>query len=184
MKRLPFIIFVAVALAQISVPASMIWKRQRTLQEGRLWKFRTAPVDPVDAIRGRYLSLRFAAEDFPKTDSMPPLNGTVYVTLKEDTDGFATVDRVNAERIVGDNVVQTDRFGFYEEKAHVVFPFDRFWLSESDASAAETAYAEHNKRGEGDAYAAVRIRAGDAAIEEVYLGDQPLREYLRTRRSP
>ena len=55
MNKLRLIIFLVVALAQISVPASMIWKRQRTLREGRLWKFRTAPVDPVDAMRGRYL---------------------------------------------------------------------------------------------------------------------------------
>ena len=65
MNKLRLIIFLLVALAQIAVPASMIWKRQRTLSEGRVWKFRTAPVDPVDAMRGRYLALRFEAEEFP-----------------------------------------------------------------------------------------------------------------------
>ena len=71
MKKPRLVIFILVALAQICVPASMIWKRQRTLREGRLWKFRTAPVDPVDAMRGRYLSLRFETEQFPSPKAMP-----------------------------------------------------------------------------------------------------------------
>jgi uncharacterized membrane-anchored protein len=184
MKKLRLIVFLLVALAQVSVPASMIWKRQRTLREGHLWKFRTAPVDPVDALRGRYLSLRFAAEEFPSKDSPLSRNGNVYVAFKEDADGFASVDRVSENRIPGDAVIRTDRYGFYDGKAHVIFPFDKFWVSESDASAAEQAYAAHSRRGEVDAYVTVRIRNGDAGIEELYLGGQPLREYLRARTAP
>ena len=55
MNKLRLIIFILVALTQVAVPASMIWKRQHTLREGRAWKFRTAPVDPVDMMRGRIL---------------------------------------------------------------------------------------------------------------------------------
>jgi hypothetical protein len=184
MKKLRLIIFFVVALAQISVPASMIWKRQRTLREGHLWKFRTAPVDPVDALRGRYLSLRFAAEEFASEEALPSGKEGAYVTFKEDADGFAVVDQVSERRIAGDNVIRTERFWFYDNKTHVIFPFDKFWVSESDASAAERAYAAHSRRGEVDAYVRVRIRDGDAGIEELYLGGQPLREYLRGRANP
>ena len=81
MKNLRIAIFILVALAQIAVPASMIWKRQRTFREGRVWKFRTAPVDPIDALRGRYLALRFAAEEFARAEPMPSTD-TAYVYSK------------------------------------------------------------------------------------------------------
>jgi uncharacterized membrane-anchored protein len=180
MNKLRLIIFLLVALAQIAVPASMIWKRQRTLSEGRLWKFRTAPVDPVDAIRGRYLSLRFEAEQFPYSQKLP-YGEKVYIKLKEDADGFAAVDQVNETPTAGDDVVQAEGFGSYQEKGRVKFSFDRLWVTEANAPAAEKAYAEHSRREKVDAYATVRVHNGDAGIEELYIAGQPLRDYLRAQ---
>lgn len=177
MNKLRLIIFIAVALAQITVPASMIWKRQRTLREGRLWKFRTAPVDPVDAMRGRYLVLRFEAENF--TSAAKPLPwDTVYARLREDAEGFAVVDQADVTPTEGDDVVKAQSLGWHEGKAHVRFSFDRLWVTEANAPAAEKAYAEHSRREKVDAYATVRVTAGDAGIEELYIAGQPLREYL------
>jgi len=178
MNKLRLIIFLLVALAQIAVPASMIWKRQRTLSEGRIWKFRTAPVDPVDAMRGRYLALRFEAEEFPTPQALP-YRDTVYAKLKEGADGFAAVDQVSEAPIAGDDVVQAASFGYYEGKAHLKFPFDRLWVTEANAPAAEQAYAAHSRREKIDAYAIVRVIDGDAGIEELYIAGQPLRDYLR-----
>jgi uncharacterized membrane-anchored protein len=178
MNQLRLIIFLVVALAQIAVPASMIWKRQRTLREGRLWKFRSAPVDPIDAMRGRYLVLRFEAEDFPSAKPLP-YRDTVYVKLKEDAEGFAVVDQVDVTPAEGDDVVKADSFGQYEGKGHLRFSFDRLWVTEANAPAAEKTYAEHSRREKVDAYATVRVMPGDAGIEELYIAGQPLREYLR-----
>jgi uncharacterized membrane-anchored protein len=177
MNKLRLIIFLVVALAQITVPASMIWKRQRTLREGRLWKFRTAPVDPVDAMRGRYLVLRFEAESFTTAKALP-YRGAVYVKLKEDADGFAVVDQADETPIEGDNVIKAEILSYYDRMAHVRFPFDRLWVTEASAPAAEKAYAEHSRREKVDAYTTVRVTAGDAGIEELYIAGQPLREYL------
>ena len=178
MNKLRLIIFILVALTQVAVPASMIWKRQRTLREGRLWKFRTAPVDPVDAMRGRYLVLRFEAENFVSAKSLP-YGGPVYVKLKEDADGFAVVDQADVTPVEGDDVVKAESLSYYDRMAHVRFPFDRLWVTEASAPAAEKAYAEHSRREKVDAYATVRVMAGDAGIEELYIAGQPLREYLR-----
>lgn len=178
MNKIRLIIFLLVALTQICVPASMIWKRHRTLSEGRLWKFRTAPVDPVDALRGRYLVLRFEAENFSSAKPLP-YRATVYVKLKEDADGFAVVDQADETPTEGDDVVKAESFSYYERMAHVRFPFDRLWVTEANAPAAEKAYAEHSRREKVDAYATVRVHNGDAGIEELYIAGQPLREYLR-----
>jgi uncharacterized membrane-anchored protein len=179
MNKLRLIIFILVALTQIAVPGSMIWKRQRTLREGRLWKFRTAPVDPVDAMRGRYLVLRFEAENFT-SDKALPYRGTVYLKLKEGADGFAAVDQADETPMEGDDVVKAESLSYYDRMGHVRFPFDQLWVTEANAPAAEKAYTEHSRREKLDAYATVRVLAGDAGIEELYIAGQPLREFLRT----
>lgn len=175
MKKLRLSIF----LAQLAVPASMIWKRQQILREGRVWKFRTAPVDPVDALLGRYLSLRFAAERSATSAPLLSGEGLPYVSLKNDADGFAVVDEVSYEPKPGDNVIRAEYYGFYEGKVNLRFPFDRFWVNEGDATAAEGAYQAH---GRDDGYVTVRVGRGDAAIEELYLAGKPLREFLRGAR--
>ena len=62
MKSWRLIVFAVVAAAQLGVPASLMWKREQTLRHGSVWKFRTAPVDPIDAFRGRLIALEFDAE--------------------------------------------------------------------------------------------------------------------------
>ena len=180
MKTVRLIIFLVVALAQVSVPASMIWKRQRILRAGRVWKFRTAPIDPVDALRGRYLSLRFAAERSSRAEPLSFGEGLAFVSLKNDADGFAIVDEVGYEPRRGDNIIRAEYYGFYEGKVNLRFPFDRFWVSEGDAIAAENAYQAHKD----DGCVTVRVGDGDAAIEELYLAGKPLREYLRANSIP
>lgn len=182
MKKLRLVIYLLIAAAQLAVPASMIWKRQHTLSYGRVWKFRTAPADPIDIVRGRYLRLRFAAEEFAWPKTLPNAGRTVYVRLKEDDAGFAVVEDISDKRPASGNndVVPADLYGSSREGTERVhFQFDEMWVTEGDAMAAETAYREHSRQGHADAYATVRIRDGDAAIEQLFIGDKPLREFLR-----
>jgi uncharacterized membrane-anchored protein len=164
------------------VPASMIWKRQQTLRNGRAWKFRTVPVDPVDAVRGRYLTLRFDAETFERQDAYPYQSQFVRAKLKEDENGFAIVEDLTDNTPLADDVVPARNLGFYEGKMRVRFTFDQFWINEADAAAAETLYSAHSRGEDKDAYVTVRVKNGDAAIEEFYLGDKPLRELAREAR--
>ena len=183
MKRIALFIFILVAIAQLAVPASLVWKRGRTLAYGRVWKFKTEPVDPVDAIRGRYVALRFATETLRGSVHLPEkiaAESTIYVTLKEDTEGFAQVDQISATPLKGDNVVEAEAW-YRQDLEHVRFPFDRLWVAERVAPAAETAYRENSRRGKENAYVTVRVRDGDAALEQLYIDNQPLADYLRAQ---
>lgn len=182
MKRLSILIFAIVALAQLSVPASMIWKREQTLRNGRVWKFRTVVVDPNDPFRGRYVVLDFAAETYDVAESAGVTqNEPCYVTLVEDADGFGRVERIALEPLTGDNVLRVSGAWYrYGGKQQVKFPFDRLWLDENLAPAAEKAYIESSQK--GAAYATVRIRNGDAIVENLFIEGRPLREYLQSRR--
>ena len=178
MKNLRILIFLLVALAQLSAPGAMVWKRVHTFRHGRVWKFKTAPVDPVDAIRGRYVSLRYAIEQFPIAEAIKS-ESNVYVVLKEDVDGFAAVDRISNEPVAGDNVVSAESLGWYDGKARVRFPFNRYWCGEAIAPEAERAYMNNSTLNNQNAYVIIRVRNGDAAIEQLYIDNKPVAEYLR-----
>jgi uncharacterized membrane-anchored protein len=174
-KHWRLIVFALVAFAQLAVPASLIWKRERTLRQGHVWKFRTAPVDPVDAFRGRYVALEFEAEG---QEISPPPNAeygqTVLVTLRLDAEGFAMIDHVFSRRPEGDDFIEAQLQG------HTVsLPFDKYWVTERDAPAADAAYRAQNLREKRNAFATVRVFKGDAALEQLYLDGLPLGEYLR-----
>ena len=175
MKYWRLIVFALVACAQIAVPASLIWKRERTLRQGQVWKFRTAPVDPVDAFRGRYVALEFEAEAQPIS---PPPNApygqTVFVTLRPDAEGFAVIDQVLSSRPESDDYIEAQLSG-----TTVSLPFDKYWVTERDAPAAEAAYRAQSRREKRNAFVTVRVFKGDAALEQLYLDGLPLGDYLR-----
>jgi uncharacterized membrane-anchored protein len=175
MKHWRLIVFALVACAQLAVPASLIWKRERTLRQGSVWKFRTAPVDPVDAFRGRYISLEFEAEG---QEISPPENvgygQTVFVTLRWNAEGFAEIDQVLPQRLGGNDFVEAELKG-----KTISLPFDKYWVTERDAPAAEAAYRAQSRRDKRNAFVTVRVFRGDAALEQLYLDGQPLGEYLR-----
>ncbi len=176
MKSWRLLLFALVGLAQLAVPASLIWKREQTLRHGSVWKFRTAPVDPVDAFRGRYIALEFEAE---AQGISPPPNAsyrqTVFVTLRQNPEGFAEIDQVNSSRSAGDDFIEAELRG-----KTVSLPFDKYWVTERDAPAAEAAYRAQSRRGKQNAFATVRVFRGDAALEQLYLDGLPLGEYLHT----
>jgi uncharacterized membrane-anchored protein len=169
------IVFALVALAQLAVPASLIWKREQTLRHGTVWKFRTAPVDPVDAFRGRYIYLQCEIET---QEISPPPNlesgQKVFVTLRANAEGFAEIDQVLPARPEGDAFIEAELSG-----KNVSLPFDKYWVTERDAPAAEAAYQAQSRRDKRNAFVTVRVFRGDAAMEQLFLDNQPLGEYLR-----
>jgi len=182
MKNIRLAIFILVALAQLSVPALMAWTRVRTLAEGRVWKFKTAPIDPEDAVRGRYVMLRLDAEDFTQSEQLKSID-SIYAILKEGPDGFAQVDHLSPSPVPADSSMKVEPGGWWQERQHIVLPFRYFWLTENSAPAAEAAYRENSRRGQQNAYVTVRIRNGDAALEQLYINNKPLVEYLRAQAS-
>ena len=177
--RLLLGLFGLALLAQLAVPASMILKRERTLAHGQAFKFRTAPVDPYDAFRGRYVALGFDRNSVVAPPGHDFARGqTVHVRLEEDADGFATFAEVLRERpdaapylttkiqYVGGNMVQ------------LRLPFDRYYMDENAAPAAEQAYWKYTAASNRNAHVQVRLEKGFAVLEDLYVDGQPIRDYL------
>ena len=165
------LIFIPLAVIQLAVPGWMIYRQEQVLHHGREFKFQTAPVDPYDAFRGRYVALQFAVA----SSSGYNIKRKVWVRFDLDDKGFAKIKEVSKTPMAGDDVViATNRYG------RLQFPFDRYYMDERAAPKAESAYRDNSRSGHQNAYVTVRILNGRAAIEELYIDNKPIREFLRS----
>jgi len=296
-------LFAMVCAIQLAVPAYMIAKYERTLTVGRLYKFKTAPVYPYDALRGRYVALGLNQASIPVANGSATVfkrGRKVFAKITTDKDGFADLSEVSvippasgdyitgavqyfnnypqwtqdqirqpgalalklleaqdpvsvylrsklndyekkqleekkaglpqtcppeiiqtlaqflnriitdyengmllADRVAGKTSGKDSRRG-YDWNLHrrlnaeflvknypgevdplppaqvqLKLPIDRYYINEKLAPQAEQAYREHNRRTRQDAYVGVRVLKGTAVVEDLYLGDKPIHEYLK-----
>ena len=170
------------AVLQIAVPAAMIVRYEMVLIYGKLYKFRTAPVDPYDAFRGRYVALRIKEDSAPVRDRTEfKYNETVYAAITTDKDGFAKFASVSKTPPTEDvdYLKVKVRYNYGEDKViSLEIPFDRYYMNENYAQAAEDAYRQNSRQGKENTYVAVRVKSGKAVIENLFIDNQPVMEYL------
>jgi uncharacterized membrane-anchored protein len=179
MKKSIIFFFIVISLAQLAVPAWMIVRRELVLSEGTAYRFRTAPVDPYDPFRGKYVSLSMEAATVPVSDDETYRSGEkIYALLENDDEGFVRIRGLSrACPAAGDYLrVQVN----YQPTGHVQLrlPFDRYYAEESTAPGIEQVYWKHSRQTERDAYVMVRVRKGMGVIEELYIEGLPVLEFI------
>jgi uncharacterized membrane-anchored protein len=176
-------VFAVVAVAQLAVPAQMIFSRESVLHRGTLYKFRSQPIDPYDPFRGRYVTLSVESSQGPLPEGKRPSSGdTIYATLATDEVGFATIAATSMAAPEGGDYIRATA-GWIDDGQGLVFvdlPIDRYYMNEWDAPAAERAYWEHSRAGQPDAYVTVRVYNGEVVVEGLFIADMPIEEYLKT----
>jgi len=171
----------AVALLQLGAPLAQIAKYEATIAFGSEYKFKTAPVDPADVLRGRYVALDFlAARDaegkYGKRDVFSVRGQRLWVSVSKDAAGFAKVDGVETSKpSAGDSFQAVWNW-------RLQFPFDQYFMNEWKAPKVESAYWSANRRpGPGGAaveripsYATVRIWHGATVLTGLYIDGKPV----------
>lgn len=178
-RAIVFGLFLVVCVVQWAVPASMIWKRERALRTGQRYLFRTMPIDPYDAFRGRYITLRVEQQSFRPEHAERFVRGMrAYAVLAVDAAGLAVIEDLRlTPPAAGDYL--TVRVSYrHRGTVYLQMPFDRYYLQEFDAPRAERLYLEHSRRRHRTAQVAVRVRHGFAVVEDVLIDGRPLREWL------
>ncbi len=95
-KKFTFFTFILVALVQVYVPAKMILDQEKVWRTGQEFKFKTAPIDPNDPFRGKYITLSFAENLFKISKNENWLPGEItYVTITTDQTGFAKIKAIS-----------------------------------------------------------------------------------------
>lgn len=184
-RRLIFGMFVALAITQIAVPVGQIRKYEDILRTGAVYKFRTAPVDPYDAFRGRYVALNFAdTEATLRQGEKIKYRAPAFVALRKDEAGFVQFGEISGTPPVQNDYLRVEYL--YPGKAggtvaRFRLPFDRFYMEETKAPRAEAAYAMHvtgRGRTVDDVYVRVRVKGGRGVIEDLYVKNKPIGDFL------
>jgi uncharacterized membrane-anchored protein len=185
-KKIILPIFIVVALAQLYVPFKMIFDREEILKTGTEYKFSTAPIDPSDPFRGKYIILSYKDNVIAVKDEKSWATGeTVYVSLVKDEAGFAKIASVSKEKPFENkdfvkaevSAVSSDR----TNKLTLYYPFDRYYMEESKAYDAELIYAKSAQDSTQIAYALVSIKEGEAVLKDVLINGTPIKEIVKEK---
>jgi len=181
--------FVLVALAQLFVPGKMIWDREDILSTGTEFHFRTAPIDPNDPFRGKYIVLSYNETFVEVEDENNWIMGEeVYAEIDLDEAGFAKIVAVGKEpptdhrNYLKSEVNYASRNGSNE--LIIDYPFNRFYMEESKAPEAEVLYREVQPDTSKVTYAVVRIKEGEAVLKDVMIDGISIREIVLQNRKP
>ncbi|HQP91636.1 MAG TPA: GDYXXLXY domain-containing protein [Candidatus Omnitrophota bacterium] len=166
------------------IPLSIIKERELILKEGEQYMFKTAPIDPYDAFRGRYISLRLKEDRIPLSPAALKLgmNKNIYVQFKKDPDGFAKISQVSTQRPNTDNYVKAVTGYMNRKELMINFPFQRYYMEENKAQRAEKIYhisSSRTKKNEKPAYIIVKVRKGQAVIEGLYVDGVKIEELAK-----
>lgn len=184
-KKLFLAAFLVLAAAQWFVPLSSIRNWERVLTEGETYKFLTAPVDPTDLFRGKYMRLSFSQQEIRVDTTREFVEGaSVYLVLKTDTLGYAEVVRATLDKPADGQPYVKGLVNWMEDDGtlHYQFPFNTYFLEESKAGDAELAYREAEMDTAQVAYAVVRILDGTPVLEDVIINGKPILEVVEELR--
>lgn len=188
-KIIPFAFILMVAI-QLYVPASMIVQNEEVLKAGKVYKFKTAPIDPNDPFKGKYIDLLFDANRFyTDADAWSGKRGVeVFVHLVEDEEGFAQIQSLSTELpTTGTDFIKANigyirnKKGVEKDYVEIAYPFDRFYMEESKAYEAEQVYRESQSDTMIQTYTLVRVLEGEAVIENVMVDGVPIQEVVKQR---
>jgi uncharacterized membrane-anchored protein len=183
-NRLIIGLFCCIALIQLITPLSMIIKRESVLRNGEQFKFKTAPVDPYDAFRGRYVALRIEGDKVPVPQGMGLSHGqSVYALISTNEEGFAKFATLATNKPAGTPFIQAKVRYVLKDKVQLDLPIDRYYMEEKSAPAAERVYREYSRRDKQDAYVLVRVKDGFAVIEALYVGGKRIEEAVKNVRN-
>jgi uncharacterized membrane-anchored protein len=171
-----FALFLAISLAQIVAPLYMAWHWENILQTGQTFYWQTTPVDPYDAFKGRYIDLRFKEMSGPALDNTKFNYGqTAYALIGVNQEGQAYIRGITHQQPAEAPFIRVKINYIQDNLVHVELPFKRYYLPENQATAAEMAY---QKNAGQTAIAAVRLKDGYGVIEQLYIDNKTLTDYL------
>lgn len=179
-NKLTIGLFICAVVIQIITPVSMIVKREIILRSGEQFKFKTRPVDPFDAFRGRYVALSVEAANLPRPKGAVFQHGQkVYASIAVDEQGFAKFsDAVPSRPKSGPYILAKVRYPSGSILT-LELPFDRYYMEEKSAPRAEKIYREYSSRDKQDAYILVRVKNGAAVVEGLYVGGRRIEEAVK-----
>ncbi|MEM9917123.1 MAG: GDYXXLXY domain-containing protein [Bacteroidota bacterium] len=186
MKNRLWLFFALVVLLQLAVPAKMIWDQEVILKEGETFKFKTRPYDPHDPFRGKYVRLQFDNTELVSYVNDWEKGDKAFVLLTKDEQGYAQVLEVDRSPGAGwrsSYLETTVQYVWPNEpyRIRISYPFERFYMEESKAPAAEKYFQEVVRDSTRSTYALVKVKKGEAVLMDVQVDGISLVELAKEK---
>ncbi|MBT3278064.1 MAG: GDYXXLXY domain-containing protein [Phycisphaerales bacterium] len=180
-RRISLLLFVVVSAVMLTVPGMMIYNSVRAEMVGEEFKFRIAPRDPVDFLRGRYLRLNVQPEQAKAGPGFADGRGSGlgFATLETDDEGYAAVTLVTLAPPKEKPYVRVETRSWYrtdDSEISINFPFSRYYMNENKARVAETWLVKHGA--DKTIHVTVRVHNGYAAVVGLYVDGKPIEEVI------
>ena len=183
-KHYEILLLIIVMGIQLYIPGKMIYDNQRLMNIGREFRFLTTPRDPYDVIRGKYINLNYRNSVFKTDTTLKWQRGeSVYVLLIKGENGYATIGSITREPPLSthDYVKAELMYSLREGdsvKIGINYPFNRYYMDEAKATAAEDVYMDAIRDTSQLTYAVVLVKDGSAILKDVMIGKKPIDEKI------
>lgn len=182
-------LFFLIILVQLVVPAKMIFDQEQLIKYGKEFKFRTAPVDPNDPFRGKYIALNFKENTIDVAHYEKWEKGEdVYACIEEDENGFAKLNYVSHQKPEHKHyilsTIQNVKTSMDENnittnvEIRIQYPFNRYYMEESKAKAAEDLYRKSTADQKTLTYALVNVKEGKATLKDVIIDNKSIKDIV------
>jgi uncharacterized membrane-anchored protein len=171
------ILFAVFALVIFVVPAFIIFGSEDILENGHLHKLQLRGYDPFDPFRGKYLRLGY--DDNISCDESLKEGDKAYVTLEKDSLGFSFFSYASSTKPDHDDYIEAELLYVGGGMATIkIDNLTKYFINEDKAYEAELILRDFRRDRPEDLYVAVRVLDGDARLEDIFVEETPLLEYL------
>ena len=181
-KRLLWLLFAGMVLAQWLVPGLMIKQKHEVAKKGTSYKFELAAIDPRDLFRGKFIILNPLENGFVSHDDKLSLNSSGFATFKRDSLGLAKIKTLTNQPPETEAYLKVRLMGTNTQdgiqQTLIAYPFDRFYMNEHKALKAEQLISETISEGKKKSYAMVKILNGQYQVIDVMIDDKSIVQLL------
>lgn len=169
------IYFIILALLILAVPLYVMISSENILENGHRHKLRLEGRDPFDPFRGKFLRLNI--DNFIECDCDE--GDEVYVTLAKDSLGFSYFEKGHQEKPDHDDYFMAEVIGDWSDRIRIKTDnITKYFINEDKALKAEDVVRDYTRERPDDIYLAVRVLDGDIRLEEIFIEEIPLPEFL------
>lgn len=182
-KRLMWGLFFLMALAQLALPVWMIYSKKTTGAKGIIYNFELQAIDPHDPFRGKYIILNPKENSFNLDSTAYGEHSVMFATFTNDSLGFARIKDLHISRPDGSNYLQVTTRNMARKEGknpvRVIYPFERYYMNEYKAKAAEDLTRAVARDSIRTSYAEVAIYKGDATLLSLKVDGVPIEKVLQ-----
>jgi uncharacterized membrane-anchored protein len=173
-KTYIYLLFGLMVIAQIFASAQVVYKFESIITSDNVYKFKTAPIDPSDPFRGKYITLNYEINSFeaPENDWEDYQDGYAY--FSKDENGYAVLETLTKEPLASSefDYIVVETYNYNSNTIRFDLPFDRYYMEESKAYDAEVFTRELRRDGkDNDVYAEVHIKGDTHVLTDIIAND-------------